>query len=238
MRLEGFVEATGLRQQSELEKVRLLAFYFAKTEGLAEFSLANIENWFDRLNLPKPNRTRLRRKMAQSRQFLGGEKATSFRLHGSETTDLERQFPIDNDDIISTNFVLAENLYQGTRGYVVKLCEQVNCSYEQKVFDGCAVLMRRLMEILLILSYRALGLEGDIRTTDGSYVNLDRLIALTDTKLPLTKGSRAVAERVRELGNLSAHRVEFNCRRTDIEPHLLAYRVLIEELLYKSGLRT
>ena len=41
---------------------------------------------------------------------------------------------------------------------------------------------------------------------------------------------------VRELGNLSAHRVKYNCRKDDIRTIYLQYRAVVEELLYIGGL--
>lgn len=41
----------------------------------------------------------------------------------------------------------------------------------------------------------------------------------------------------KELGNYSAHIIWINSTRKDIEPHVLKYRTIIEELLYKSGLK-
>jgi hypothetical protein len=237
LRLKSFVDQTSLQNREELDRVRLLAYYFLKVDGLAEFSLENVETWFSALHFSRPNRTRLRRNLAASRWFLGGEKATAFRLHAAQIAELEFQFPLNTEEIICNSTVIPEAVFSSTRGYIERLCQQINCTYDSNAFDGCAVLMRRLLEILLVLSFSNQGLDADIRGTDGNLVALERLVTLTDSRVPLSRNGRAEAERFRELGNFSAHRIEYTCRRADLEPHLLAYRALIEELLYKSGLR-
>lgn len=41
----------------------------------------------------------------------------------------------------------------------------------------------------------------------------------------------------KDLGNYSAHKIWYNCTKGDIEQNALKYRTIIEELLYKSGIK-
>ncbi len=41
----------------------------------------------------------------------------------------------------------------------------------------------------------------------------------------------------KDLGNYSAHKIWYNCTQQDIKPHILKYRAIIEELMYKSGVK-
>ena len=41
----------------------------------------------------------------------------------------------------------------------------------------------------------------------------------------------------KDLGNYSAHKIWYNCTQGDIKPHILKYRAIIEELMYKAGLK-
>jgi hypothetical protein len=115
----------------------------------------------------------------------------------------------------------------------------MNSAYEHNIFDGCAVLMRRLVEVLLILSYRHLGIEAEIQDADGNYVILDGIItnAVQNKKLGLSRNSRQHLDTYRKLGNFSAHKIEYICRREYIQPHIQDYRALSVELLHKSGIR-
>ena len=41
----------------------------------------------------------------------------------------------------------------------------------------------------------------------------------------------------KDIGNYSAHKIWYNSTRQDIEPHILKYRVIVEELMYKAGIK-
>jgi hypothetical protein len=119
------------------------------------------------------------------------------------------------------------------------LAKQINASYERNIFDGCAVLMRRLVEILMIHSYEHLNIADEIKDSSGNYQMLEAIIdkARSNNKLALSRNSKGCIEEFRKLGNFSAHKVYYNCTRAEIKPVILDYRALIEELLYKSGIR-
>ena len=55
-----------------------------------------------------------------------------------------------------------EDIVKGTQGYVVKVAEQANGCYKNGWYDACAVMVRRLIEILIIDSFAAKDALGDI----------------------------------------------------------------------------
>ena len=130
--------------------------------------------------------------------------------------------------------------YKDTRSYIVSLAKQINASYEHNLFDACAVLMRRLVEVLLILSYRKLEIESAIQDSGGNFLMLEAIVtnAKNNATLGLSRTSKPFLDTFRELGNFSAHRVEYTCRREYITPHIQGYRALVVELLHKAGIRT
>jgi hypothetical protein len=145
-----------------------------------------------------------------------------------------------SEEVVSADTVLPSILYENTRGYIESLGRQINAAFEHNIFDGCAVLMRRLIEILLILSYEHLGVESEIKSASGDYVMLDSIIgnARGNPKLSLSRNSKATIDEFRTIGNFSAHKIYYNARRNDVRRHIVEFRALVEELLYKSGIRT
>ncbi len=99
--------------------------------------------------------------------------------------------------------------------------------------------MRRLLEILLIHCFEHCGIENEAKDDEGNYLRLKSIIpkAKSRTELGLSPSSKKAMDDFRELGNLSAHRNTYSCRRDDIRTSRLEYRAIVEELLYKSGLR-
>lgn len=138
----------------------------------------------------------------------------------------ETIIPNDMFNCISTNF---QSLYK-----------QINASYENNLYDCTAVLMRRLLESLLVLSYQNAGIESEIMDKNNSYhISLDGIIknAMQNNVLALSANTKKDLSLFKDLGNYSAHKIWYNCTQQDIKPHIMEYRVIIEELLYKSGIK-
>lgn len=243
MDIKQYSKAVDLLSAKELEKVRLLAYYHQKTTGSPDFSRIEIAEWFSSLNLPRPNLSRIESNLGATRAFVRGKTRGSYRLHPTEFDLLQSEIPgihIESEDVLSDDLILPKVLYEDTRGFVESLAKQINASYEFNIFDGCAVLMRRLLEILLILAYEHLKIESAIQGPDGNYLMLEKISndAKTNRDLKLSRDAKSVLDDFRTIGNFSAHKIYFNCRRSDLKMIAAHYRATIEELLYKSGIRT
>lgn len=146
-----------------------------------------------------------------------------------------------NDTVIEQlGTILPDTLFNELPNNVQSLCKQINASYENNLYDCTAVIMRRLLECLLVLSYQKAGVEQDIMDKNGAHhVTLDKIIknAEQNTTLALSANTKKDMSLFKDLGNYSAHKIWYNCTQQDIKPHILKYRVIIEELMYKSGLK-
>ncbi|MDQ8196379.1 hypothetical protein QEH59_18255 [Coraliomargarita sp. SDUM461004] len=243
MNFEDFKKATDLLSQKELDKVLLLAFFHRKVNEAAEFSATEAGTWMHDLDLPRPNVSRLALNLKRSRNFVKGSKSSNFKLHAAEVDRLQGLYPglrSGSTEVAEFDTILPKEIYENTRGFIELLARQIDASYEYNIFDGCAMLMRRLLEVLLILTYEHLAIENQIQEADGSYKNLSTIIndAKAEKKLKLTKDMRKTIDSFRLLGNHSAHKVYYNCRMPDLEKVSVDYRVLVEHLLYQSGVKT
>lgn len=144
----------------------------------------------------------------------------------------------ENDEkIVENQTILPEKLYRNTRNYIEQLARQINASYENNLFDCTAVMMRRLMEVLIVLMFQNEQIENKILDKQGnSYLNLDKMIKIANSEplFNLSKSTQQDMNTFRELGNLSAHKIWYNSTKKDIEILILRYMAMIEELLYKS----
>lgn len=242
MTLDQFARQAGLHELTEVDRVCHIAFYFLKKEGQQEFSVLEAAAWLTGYGFANPNRSRLADRLDASRDTVRGPRG-GYKLHVDYVREMETKYPELSDksqDVIERGTIVPEIDYQKTRGYIEALAKQMNAAYELNIFDGCAVLMRRLVEVLLILSYRHLGIENEIHDANGNYVTLDGIInnAKQNQKLALSRNSKQHIDMYRQLGNFSAHRIEYICRREYIQPHIQDYRALIVELFHKAGIRT
>ena len=137
-----------------------------------------------------------------------------------------------------TDDVLPFDLYKNTRQNIEKIGDQINKSFYYAIYDGTSVLMRRLVEMLLILAFKEVGQEDYIRGSDGNYLQLSQIIsqALSNKKLDLTKNAKEYLGIFKERGDLSAHNPFYTCRKKDIQPIQHKFRSLVEELFYKAGI--
>lgn len=241
MSLPNFIAKSSLLEKTELEKTRLLAFYHLKLSAQNEFTIKDVTIWFQTLNLAKPNPSRLKMSLAKSSYFVRGTTHDAFRLHAREIAHLDSLFPAitRSEEVVSHDTILPTSLYKVNRSYVEALAKQINASYENNIFDGCAVLMRRLLEILLIHAYENLGIESIIKDSDGNYLLLEKIVkdATSNATLSLSRNTKTCIDKFRTLGNFSAHKIYYICKPSYIEEVIPEYRATIEELLYKSGLK-
>ena len=175
MDIKSYCAATGLLGSDELEKVKYLAFYYHKKEGKVEFTKNDIAKWFDERHLSQPNMSRLTTKIRESSSFIKGENKGSYKLHALVLDELQTEYPgvhSESEEVVSDDTVLPKPLYENTRGFIESLAKQINASFEYNIYDGAAVLMRRLLEILLILSYENLNIESEIQDQNGMNLHL------------------------------------------------------------------
>lgn len=133
--------------------------------------------------------------------------------------------------------ILPFELYRGTRRNIERIADEINLSFQHDIFDGCAVLIRRLIEILLVLSFKFHGINDEIKDADGNYEQLSSIIikAVGSKTLDLSRNTRKYLPKLCEQGNLSAHNIFYCAGARDFDEVKLPLRVVITELLQKAG---
>lgn len=242
MTLEEFALSFDLVSMTELGKTKYIAFYRYEVLSQKKITLSQIIEDFRTLHYCQPNSSRLKMKIHNSQHFINGAGKDTFSLHARTIQQLRSDLPnikIETDEIVFTGCILPTDLFQNTRGYIERISKQINASFEQHLYDGCAVLMRRLIEILLIHTYENNGIETAICNSDRTYKDLKFIIddAQSNTVIGLSRDTKNCLGKFRLLGNFSAHKITYNCRKEDINNVALDYRVAVEELLYKSGIK-
>lgn len=243
MNIEQYTRKVELDEAAEIRKVELLAYFFAEDKDQQEFAVSEMVEILVALGHARPNATRLKSKIKSSKAFINGTKKDLFRLSVAARKSLAEEFPNigGSEEIVSDSTLIPEILFDEIRRpYLERNVQQINAAYENNLFDACALMMRRLLEVLLIHSFEHAGIVSDITDADGSFQNLKTLInkAKSRPEIGLSATVRKSIDEFRELGNLSAHLVRYNCRKDDIRTLRMDYRATIEELLYKAGLKT
>ena len=140
----------------------------------------------------------------------------------------------------ANEFILPQAMVRGTRGYIEKVVNQINGCYEKGWFDGCAVMMRRLVETLIIECFEEHKIAHKIKnTTSGDYLYLGDLVdaMVKETTWSLGRNTKQGLPRLKSIGDQSAHSRRFNAFREDIDKRSDDFRTVCQELLYIAKLK-
>lgn len=142
------------------------------------------------------------------------------------------------EEISGQQQFLSEGIWKKTRGYIERVCVQLNGAYYHGYFDCAAVMSRRLVEILIIESYEELKREDEIKSSDGNYHMLGELINRANASGGLSLGMEAkkALTKIKKLGNRSAHNRRYYAKKPDLDPIRDELRICVEELLHLADL--
>ncbi len=242
MDFKSFTEKTDLCSKIEVEKIRLIAFYLALFENTNEFNLKTALSMLEAVGCKISNISRLKNNLRDDRNFKRNCKTDNWILNPKIIKELKIQYQEqlnDKDNIESDSELLDENKFSGKKGYLDKLIAQANNCYKNNCYDACAVMLRRIFEITLILAYRNNNIETEIQDANGQTFMLEKIVknAINNTTLKLsTRDIQNDYTVIRNLGNYAAHKIEYNTSFKDVDDVKTIFRVRLEELYHKAGL--
>lgn len=140
----------------------------------------------------------------------------------------------------SSEQVLPHALVRGTRGYIERVCHQINGSYENGWYDACAVMMRRLIETLIIEAFERHKIDHKIKNAStGDFFFLRDLVdsTLRETSWNLGRNTKQALPRLKLVGDQSAHSRRYNAHREDIDRVISDFRTVCQELIYLAHMK-
>jgi len=246
MKILDFLKAYDLASMMQPEKAKMLSYYHYKESGETIFTMTIISELFSKAGFSVPHTSRLKESLIKGSRGKGKVFLPSKNKKGAlefipavlqEMDASMGKLWNDTSTIVSDSELIDETKFCGKRGYLTRLIQQINSSYKNNCYDACAVLMRRLFEILLILSYQKLEIDDTIKSGDGNYFMLEGIIkdAMNNSKLKLSRIKKEF-ESFRKVGNFSAHSITYIAGPEDINDIKLNYRAMLEELYNKAGI--
>jgi hypothetical protein len=164
----------------------------------------------------------------------------TFNAAKSIQADVRKQLgPPDEGFRSETQQVLPFSVVRGTRGYIERVVNQINGCYEKGWYDGCAVMIRRLLETLIIESFEKHGIANKVKTARGDFFYLGDLIdsAVAEPSWNLSRNCKQAMPRLKDIGDKSAHSRRYIAHRGDIDPLLSDIRLVVQELIYLADLK-
>ena len=139
----------------------------------------------------------------------------------------------------ATQSVLPFSVVRNTRGYIERIANQVNGTYENGWYDACTVMIRRLLETLIIEAFAHHNIAANIKNTAGNFLYLHDLIdkCVRENTWNLSRNCKRAMPKLKDMGDKSAHSRRYNAHRGDIEPLLADIRLVVKELVYLAKLK-
>ena len=242
MKLLDYKRAVELDANNQINRAVLLCYFHYKSTGEQVFEMKGIQELFSDAGYKQINNSRVKKYLLDKKlmRIPKGMK-TSLEFVPTILQELEQKYSslwADTDTITSESELIDENKFGGKRGFLTRLIKQINHSYANNCYDATAVLMRRLFEVLLVLSYQNLGIDNQIKDSSGSgYIMLESIVknAKNNQGLKLSRIKNEF-DTFRMVGNFSAHSITYTAGRKDIDDIKINYRVMLEELYNKAGL--
>ena len=131
------------------------------------------------------------------------------------------------------------SLVKGTEDYLEAIVDQINGTYKAEWYDACAVMLRRLIEILIIEVFESKGLDSNIKyNRSGDFKRLYDLVdELGKGPWNLGKNAKDSLDNVRDIGNTAAHERRQTILLEDLDAVKQDVRNTVQELVSLSGLK-
>jgi hypothetical protein len=126
------------------------------------------------------------------------------------------------------------NIFQGMPDYITRLVPQANGCWEREWYEGCVLVLRRLVETLIIELYHQRGWITDIRDKDNSFLKLQNLVdkVCGDGRISLGKHPKRGLNEIKKFGDVAAHDHRVKVRKSDLEPRRTDLRLACERLVF------
>lgn len=185
------------------------------------------------------NISRLKTQLAGHTATVKGTKPDTFKLKLSQIPALDKAYvPLTGAKPPAVAHVLLpEAQTAGSRVYLMRISWQLNGSYEAGFYDGCAVMMRRLLETLLIAAFEHAKHGAAIKSA-GDYLGFGEIIGVASSGrfIKLARGTGKVLERIKTIGDTAAHHPTYITVQTDIDEVSHEFRRVVSELMTLAGI--
>lgn len=235
-----FLARLAVREMNLYDRALALLWWAGQDNPNLGMTAKEICRELEAVGHPRQNASRLDGKLSADRQT---SKASNggWKLHPRARAALAADYGslLDPRPLKASDSVLPRVLFAGTRGYIERVVDQINKSYDGELWDCCAVMCRRLFETMIIEAYEHARRANEIKGADGHFLMLNGLIAFLegDSTIHLGRNAKKGLKDFKQLGDLSAHNRRFNAERNDLDRLRDGLRVAAEELLHLAGLR-
>lgn len=207
--------------------------YFCSQDSGQVVTPKMVRDCFDTLSIPSYSNISAylsNKSSGKNADFL--KKKSGYILTRSKRDSIEKDLHVCVE-IKPTNELVDLSLLIGTPYYIVKTSEQMNCCYDNGLYDACLVMMRKLFETLIIECYERFSSTSDIMDANGNFFYLSELITryLNSKHWSTSRNFEKHIKNVKKFGDLSAHNRRFLAKKTDIDGFKFDMRQCLQEII-------
>ena len=226
---------------SEVDKAVALLWFADHFAPGAEKTVLELAGQMEHAALTgKVNVSRLRRKLARSKDTVRGTGIGTFRLRLARRSVFTKEYLplLRRRRVTVSEAILPRARVEGTKSYLERLAEQINGCYDLGFYDGCAVMCRRMVESLLISSFENAGHRPSIQNRSGNLLGLEEIIgrARSGQYVKLARTSGKILDKVKEVGDTAAHDRYYITEEQDIADFRSGFRKVVAELMALAGI--
>lgn len=228
-KVEGFYEIKAS------EKIVYFVYFLLKVQNYDGVEPKDIAVCFDLLHLDRysniPSFLNIKSK-GKHKIFL--KKSNKYHLERATILEVESTIKERKLKLTYNSKLFPVELFDNTRQYLKTIALQAIAAYENAIYDGASVLIRKLIEILIIECFECHKIEDKIINKSGDYYYLSDLISILskEEKWMLSRNVKKSLPEIKAIGDLSAHNRRFIARKGDLDKISKDVRIVIEELIH------
>lgn len=224
------------------KKIDFFVYYLLIIQKNDGITPKEIEECFEKLHIqPYSNITQYLsiKSKGKNNQFIKGKNGKYY-LERSYKESIDKQFGKISIPKASSSKYLPFEIFDSTRGYVQQIAEQTINSYDLGLYDACAVLTRKLLEVLIIECFERHKVDNLIKKPDGCFLYLSDLITelLKEPKWNISRNAKQSLPKIKKIGDLSAHNRRYFARKNDADLIKDDLRIVLEELIHIIDYKT
>lgn len=241
MELEEFCQRVDTLNLSILDKALALLWYHDEKTPDITLTAGELARTIHRTGLGNPHSTQLTVALRKSGMVLPQGNGFSLKmLSRSRIRENLKSILGETKPSIDQDLgYLPRQVWIKTRGYIERVCEQLNGCFQFGFYDAASVLVRRLVETLIIEAYESQKRDAEVKDGNGHYFMLNGLIGAANgnSGLGLGRETKKALLEIKELGDRSAHSRRYNAVKADLEKVQSGLRITVDELINIAALR-
>jgi hypothetical protein len=238
MTLENFVQQ--IKDFDNLvasNKIDFFIYLLTVTKGKEGIKARDIEDCFDELKISK---------YSNSGQYLKNNSQKNknkppkfilkngiYHLERTRKSAIDSELGAPKEHVPTSNYIPLE-IFNNTRGYLKAISSQAAGCYDNGLYDGCSVMTRKLLEVLIIETFERYKLSAKIKNSSDNFLYLNDLIDAfkTESTWNIGRNAKESLPKLKKMGDLSAHNRRYTANKVDVDKLKDDLRIVLEELIH------